>query len=267
MRRHNKHLLSPGLFSLAALVPAAALKYHYHHASGGKLGWILGPTATLVGAATGSNFVFEAGTGWVSMQQRLIIAPSCAGVNFLIVCFLSLAALSVMDQDRGRLHPARLPAAFCFAYGVTLMVNAVRIIVALYVREADILGGWLTAQRLHRLEGVVVYLAGLGASAKCWGFLGRRISARPFQEITRKGRVYPWLAPLGIYALVMVGVPFIRGIARGLPPAFLEHVLTIAGVAAVVWGMPFLLRRKVHGGFERRKAEVEDRPAPLSYHP
>ena len=42
-----------------------------------------------------------------------------------------------------------------------VVVNAARILVAMRLASADLASGWWTAARIHRLEGIAVYFAGL----------------------------------------------------------------------------------------------------------
>jgi exosortase K len=241
MQLKKQHII-PTLSILVAVILAAALKYHYHHASSRELGWVLGPTVALVTAVTGVEFVFEPGAGWISLQERLIIARSCAGINFLIVCFLSLTVLAATESQGRRFHPAWLPATFCFAYGSTLAVNALRITAAIFIARTNLLSEWIDAESLHRLEGVAIYLMGLGVTAKVWQILLRLLSGPPRVDRDRKCRLSSRLIPAGIYLLVVVGLPFTRGLFHGLSADFGNHVLTVMGVGAVVWGVPFLLK-------------------------
>ena len=76
---------------MVVLLMAVGLKYHYSHARSDDLGWILGPTAGGVEYISGIDFEKEDGAGFVNRANRIIIAPSCAGVNFLIIAFCMAA--------------------------------------------------------------------------------------------------------------------------------------------------------------------------------
>src|SRR5690349_1521548 len=69
---------------------ALALKLHYSFASPDQLRWILSPTTWLVELISGRSFSFESHAGYMSSDQRFLIAASCAGVNFMIAAFLML---------------------------------------------------------------------------------------------------------------------------------------------------------------------------------
>lgn len=154
-------------WQIAALVVAAAVivvgKHDYRTASAGELGWILAPTARLVSAVSGAHFTYEAGVGWVDRDVTFIIAPACAGVNFALAALLALVLgwLAGMQTLRGTL--ARLGAAAALAYAATLVVNTLRIAVAIALHQGTIDLGDLDHAEVHRAEGILVYLAGLCA--------------------------------------------------------------------------------------------------------
>ena len=83
----KQHLLQNGVFYVIALLIAFGLKYHYSRASSEDLAWILRPTAGVVEQISGIHFEKEEGTGYINREHRIIIVPSCAGVNFLIIAF------------------------------------------------------------------------------------------------------------------------------------------------------------------------------------
>ena len=74
----------------AALAVAWLLKHHYSQASAEALRWILAPTAWLSWLVLGGDFQLLPDQGYLSREHSILISPACAGVNFLIVAFLSL---------------------------------------------------------------------------------------------------------------------------------------------------------------------------------
>jgi exosortase K len=154
-------------WQLVALVVALAVvvigKHAYRSASAGELGWILAPTARLVSAVSGGHFSYEAGIGWVDRDATFIIAPACAGVNFAMAAFLALTLgwLGGMRTLRGT--AGRLAGAAALAYAATLVVNTLRIVIALALHRGAIDVGELDRAEVHRVEGIVVYLGGLCA--------------------------------------------------------------------------------------------------------
>ena len=140
-----------------ALGLAWALKAFYSRAGFDELRWVLDPTVRLVEVLGGGPFELEAHHGWLSRAHRFEVVPACAGLNFLIAAFLSLAC-GLARTCAGLRHGTTLVLAGALAaYAATLCANATRIVIAMRLHE----GGWswgpLTPDRVHRIEGVVVY--------------------------------------------------------------------------------------------------------------
>ena len=142
---------------MLTLFIALGLKYHYSRAGSEDLIWILGPTASLVELVSGIQFEGEANTGFINRRYRIIIAPTCAGINFLIIVFCMAMFCSIHAIRHFGSKLLWLAASLAFAYGVTIAVNTLRIIASIYSFHADIYFGWMTPARAHRLEGVVIY--------------------------------------------------------------------------------------------------------------
>lgn len=137
------------------------LKRHYSAAEVEDLRWILWPTGQLVAAATGSPFEFEGGAGYISRRHLFLIEKSCAGVNFMIAA-LGLTGLALARAGgRGGGTAWLVGEGVVLSYAATVLVNALRILVAIWLASANLAAGWWTAARIHRLEGIVVYFVGL----------------------------------------------------------------------------------------------------------
>jgi hypothetical protein len=118
--------------------------------------------------------------------------------------------------------------AVAAAYGVTLVTNAARIVLAmaLHARGGTLVG--LDAAQLHRVEGVAVYLVAL--CAVFW--LASRWAGRPLRLVV----------PLGCYLAVTLALPVLNG--AGSAAAFWRHAaVVVAGVACVGAGAWALQRR------------------------
>ncbi len=158
-----------------AIALVCAGKHYYRDASAGDLSWILAPTARAVSAVTGGHFVYEAGAGWIDRDQTFIIAPACAGLNFALAAFLALAIGWAGAMRSARTVATRLAAAAAVAYAATLIVNTVRIWIAIALHEGSISVGGLDHGEVHRIEGIAVYLGGLCALYA----LARALDRRP----------------------------------------------------------------------------------------
>ena len=81
---------------VVVLLCALTLKLYYSAASANQLRWILAPTTLFVELVSGVSFEFESHAGYISEDRSFLIAPSCAGVNFLITAFLMLSARKLL---------------------------------------------------------------------------------------------------------------------------------------------------------------------------
>lgn len=207
---------------------AFALKYHYSHASAEDLAWVLQPTQMLVSLVTGAELLPEAGVGFISADRRFAVVSSCAGVNFMIAAFVML---SVWHGWRARSwgHAAReLVRAAVTAYVATLVVNSLRIAVAVQLYALGDRIHWIGSDEAHLWLGVVVYFGALLA------LVPRR---RPAGAVAL-------LWPTACYVGMAVVVPIVNALARGAPvPLGLHTVVAITvpvALAGVVWGVAWL---------------------------
>ncbi|HET9325395.1 MAG TPA: exosortase K [Candidatus Eisenbacteria bacterium] len=145
-----------------ALGLAWGLKDFYRRAGFEELLWVLAPTRQLVEWLSGARFELEAGLGYLSRDHRFQIVPACAGVNFMIVAFASLACglAHTCSTSRGRL--ALLLFSALAAYAATVVANAVRISTAITLHAAT--ASWTRpgAEHLHTAVGVLIYSLFLG---------------------------------------------------------------------------------------------------------
>jgi exosortase K len=226
---------------IVVVLAAVALKQFYSAAGADDLRWILAPTTFLVELATGDRFTFESGAGYINDAHSFLIAPACAGVNFLITAFL---LLTFSRLARYRTVPAGwllIPAAGVIAYATTVIANSFRISIALMLRQTDNTPIWVAPDQLHRLEGIVVY----------FGFLvilfivsetlvSRNVShSTPSPSMARRT-----LPPLLAYYATTIGVPFVNGAFHGSLPTdeFWEYAMFVLIVPAVLLAPLALVR-------------------------
>jgi exosortase K len=82
-------------------------------------------------------------------------------VNFLLAAF-GMVGFLLSERVRSLRAGAGLAAvSLMLAYLAAVFANTLRITVALAVTAHPLNRGWLTAGRIHRLEGVVVYFGTL----------------------------------------------------------------------------------------------------------
>lgn len=242
----NIIIANSAAFALALLI-AVGLKMHYSTATVDQLAWIMKPTAVLVECCTGVLFVEEAGVGYVNHEHRVVIAKACAGINFLIIAFCMLAFTLIGGAAAGG-RPFLLPAqALVAAYLSTVVVNGVRIMIALG-HAGDAAGsGWFTPERVHRIEGIVVYFAALLGLFLLAGVIvaSRRGASQVAAAIQdrRQSRLRARLlfVPFGWYVAMTLGVPLLNGALWNDPAQFGEHALWVLGVPLCLAGALLLV--------------------------
>ena len=139
-----------------AVILFGALKMSYTHATTSDLLWLLKPTNALVSAALGSVSELRVGEGFVHDELNIAIDKSCSGFNFWLLCstMLLVAGMQAGGQNGRRWWLLSLPLV---AYGLTVLVNASRIITAVSLHRAlPELGQRYTW--LHQAEGALMYL-------------------------------------------------------------------------------------------------------------
>lgn len=145
----------------AAALIAWALKRHYADARIDDLWWILTPTAQLAGLMTATPFEMQTGEGYLSRDRLFLIEKSCAGVNFIIAAF-GMLMVALFHRVASPLSAARvLGGSLVAAYAATVMVNAVRIAIAVWLAAHPFARSTLSPGDVHRIEGIVVYFGGL----------------------------------------------------------------------------------------------------------
>lgn len=247
-------ILRNGIFWLLALLVAAGLKYHYSHARSDDLAWILGPTAGLVEHLSGITFEKEAHAGYVSRTQRIIIAPACAGVNFFIIAFCMAVFSGIAAIEPKRLKLLWLCASLLSAYVLTLLVNALRIIFAIYFYDLDIYTEWITPERTHRLEGTLIYFFFLCLFYRIikkgivcyrgWAAAKQNIAIGGLLNQYRRLRwAFAALIPLFWYALITLVIPLLNGAWRENGARFVEHSGMVIGGCLIVLALIFLIQR------------------------
>jgi len=224
---------------LAILLGALALKSFYSTAGVNELRWILAPTTFLVELVSGRTFNFEMHAGYMSSDNSFLIASSCAGVNFMIAAFLML---SIAKLWQGRLAWKFIPAAFVISYATTIVANTVRISTALHLQNSRLDFAGLSANQLHRLEGIVIY----------FGFLLLLFLLSERTEIQTTGarthshavRLVHFMLPLLVYYVTTLGMPLVNAIYRQqfAASSFLEHS-TFVVLAPLLLMAPFVLIR------------------------
>lgn len=223
---HSLKLIVGSLVLTAALL----LKTFYSHADSEDLVWIIGPTAFLTETFSNLSFIHESGFGWVDVQHNVVIAPVCAGVNFLIISFC-MSSFQLMWRGASlKKIIASIIIAGLGAYVLTVTANTLRITLSVALFKPNIYSEWLTPDMLHRVSGTVVYylfLCFYSSLISC-SFRNKK-SARQELDSSLSTR-FVLFAPLFWYLLFSLGVPFANNAFQANPDLFITHALSVCVV-------------------------------------
>lgn len=242
-----------------AIALAMLLKLYYSRAGSEDLAWIIGPTALLTEIFSGLSFSHEPGFGWVDARHQVVIAPVCAGVNFLIISFC-MSSFQILRRNgasfQGLLNT--LVIAGLAAYLTTIIANTTRIILAITMFGLDPLAGWLTPDMVHRVVGVAVYYLFLCFfSFVIDRFSGRAHAGSPGGGVPPYGKA-ALLIPLFWYLLFSVGVPLLNNSSNPFRGQFITHAATVVVVTAVMTVILYKVSKWCRAKKTlRRKTDVE----------
>lgn len=230
-----------GLFYAFGLAMIFGLKYYYSKAGSDDLGWILAPTAWWVEILSGIPFEREAHLGFVNHAYRFIIAPSCSGVNFLIISF-SMLLFSFIH--RMRTLGSKLSwtvASLGLSYLFTVLVNGFRIVVSIYLAGLNIYGGWITSERIHMIEGASVYFVSLIVLYISARTLVKRFEPQTCRDSNTKHPLKPWTQvsgkfapPLFWYFSITLGIPLANRAYVDDAMKFTEHAILIVAICTSI---------------------------------
>ena len=252
-KKSTSFIAQNGVFLLIAVLVAAGLKYHYRRASSDELVWILGPTAGLVEQISGIRFEKEAYTGFVNRTHQIIIVPSCAGVNFLIVVFC-MAVFSGVHRIGPKLNKLLwVTVSVMSAYILTVFANALRIMLSIYCYQLDIYSNWITPERVHRLTGILIYFFFLcifySMLDRIFHMYSRKISGKGLGVFVRNSTrseyarlAFAGLIPFFWYGLITLAIPFINAAYSEYETRFIEHGWMVVSVCIAVFTSRLLFK-------------------------
>jgi len=217
-----------------ALAAALGVKAFYSQAGADQLVWILAPSSYLARVLGGVELRYEDGAGFISHVDRLVVGTPCAGVNFLVVAFLTLVFAFGARFPGLRARLGWLAASLVIAYLATIVTNGVRIAISARLFAADIYGGAVTPARVHRIAGTALYYGSLLALCLAVG-----------TALKTRGRR---LVPLVAYVLVSVGIPLVGRAWAADGARFAEHAAWVVGTAGVLTALavvPGLVRDRL----------------------
>ncbi len=248
--KYKAILFNNVLLCIIVAAIAFCLKLHYSRATSDDLVWILKPTAGLVEYVTNTHFVRAENAGFLSREYRILIAPACAGVNFLIMAFCMSAFSSMHQPGLRRKKLIRLAVCGISSYLLTIVVNTIRITAAIYLYKYCISWGWLTPERIHRIEGIVIYFVFLFIF-----YLGvqKVMSAHNVTDKKKnlnKNKIKTILpsagrAPLFWYLSITLGVPLLNTAYLKNFSRFTEHFIMVISVSIMLLFIVTYIKRYI----------------------
>lgn len=244
------------------LVFAFAAKAFYRSADHESLEWLLAPTAFLVEGISGIAFDNEPGLGWVNGNYGVAIAPSCSGMNYLIILFCMSSLSAVVRLRSLKSLACWLVFSVLTSYGFTLIVNSLRIWLAIVLYDVDIYSTSLSVESVHRLAGVLIYYSFMVFYYLAVSFILNLIVGGGQRQATRScclRQATGLMWPLGCYLFFTVVMPYLRGAVSS--QHFPEHVQVVVGTSAGLTiflglgvGLCFVLVKRLWGVPCRKKA-------------
>jgi exosortase K len=239
-----KTLIIKTSIMIICLTIAWGLKYQYSNSNSDSLLWILEPTASLVGVTGDMRFEKVIGIGYIDHESGIIIAPSCSGVNFMIIvfCLSAYTGLKKIKTTSSQLMWVIISLAGAYIY--TLIVNVFRINLSIYSIKTDFLQALFSGETVHLIEGVLVYFISL----IFYNSLLSRITDTAYIINTKKPYVFirRSILPLSLYLFFTLLVPvFNHG---GLPwnNGFSRYTFIVLITCFIVFTLYFLFRMSCH---------------------
>jgi len=210
-----------------------AIKGCFADASADQFDWLLRPASQLVTFFSGLNFTHMEGHGYYNAAEDVLIAPACSGLNFFLILLATGWCLAIRCPPPVRPGWWFLGIAAA-AYAFSLAVNTCRILMAIFMYQWQTAWGAVyplfSPERLHRLEGVLIYYFCLCLFAMLLSKLLQRCRQRTTALSPPSRLHYGWLAA-GLYLLFTLAIPLVNG-AAARSALFIEHGLTILALVA-----------------------------------
>lgn len=153
-------------FIAASLI--LGIKYWYARAGSSDLEWILLPTARWAELLSGIPFEKTPQIGYINHSLRFIIAPSCSGVQFMLIAFATLCFPFLHRIGTVKKGFCLIASALAAAFLYTVAVNGFRIVLSICLPPLLMdglrklpCGNCFSAEKLHTLIGTAVYFTAL----------------------------------------------------------------------------------------------------------
>lgn len=232
------------LFYLIGTAAILALKLFYRNANADELKWILAPTARWVSILSGIDFQYEPQVGYVSHSFRFIIAASCSGLRFMLICIAALLFSYLHRMQTKKSGFCWIIASIAASWLYTVFINGLRIVLSVYLplslKKAMAFDGWLTPERLHTMIGTAVYFTGLLVFYQAAGYASFKIAGMHNTVLPPAG-ILKYLPPVFWYFGIVLGIPFFGRAIRNDWENFREYALLVAALCLGLLLLMFLL--------------------------
>lgn len=234
-RFFKKTVINNWIFYLTGLCFILGSKYFYSRAGADELQCFLAPTARWVELLSGHPFEWMTGIGYVNHHLRFIIAPSCSGIQFMLISFATLLYSFIHRVKTTKRQTCWMALCFAVSYFYTIFTNGIRIVLSIYLKDADIYGDWLTPDRLHTILGIAIYFTSLLILYRIveyfWGKLTFLNLIHPlafiYPDKKRVGKISKYILPSFWYLFITLGIPFLNGAYKNSGEKFAEYAAVV----------------------------------------
>lgn len=167
-------------YYIIAVIIFIALKFLYTQSTNNDLLFILAPTDILVSIITGTYSVYQPEAGFMHDQLNIVVGKSCAGINFMLLSFITLSFVTIRRPEKSIYKALVIPATLIFAYIFTIFTNTCRIVVSIHVQHlADTFYMVRPHELLHEATGIAINLSFL---VLLFYFAEKSINKRKYNE-------------------------------------------------------------------------------------
>ncbi len=244
MQHRSDSALSKLAMMCMAITSVVMLKYWYSNAVPDDMHWVLWPLSQLTQFFTNLDFSFDAELGYVNYKTGNIIAPGCSGINFMCITFFMLSVQGIRKTSGSRLLMWSIMVP-CITYGYSMFVNCLRILVSLWLYDSGMAFGYFTADRIHRIAGIVIFYTMLLALY----FVTKKMLAQKTgfpadtKNDSQKKETYPYILPLLCYLFLTSLVPLVLAADKSSATLW-EHLIFVTALCLVITILVHLLLRK-----------------------
>lgn len=154
------------------------------------------------------------------------------------------------------------------SYPLTIFVNGLRILLAIYLppyfAQKNWFNAFLTPERLHTGIGAVVYFTALLLMHRLAEEIVRKITGEQTSSLKMLSHIFQ---PLFWYLLLVLGVPFLNHAYRKNSSAFTEYTLLVTFIC-IATILPYLFIRGIHYLYRLNQARrfTFTMPQPCRFH-